>query len=175
MKIKAFFVSLFILLFLCSFAIAAGNKFDRSAEGTYAEIYIYNNSTPQDIPTGATPTKIDQFTANGVSSNTISDYANNKIVFLKGGKYKVTGRVSLSSDTNNVVFDTSGFLNGVQQPQLHLKRKVATAGDVGTTTINGFITVSPGDEFDLRTITDNAGTVALTIEYGNLNVNYIGK
>ena len=145
------------------------------SRGIFAEIYVYNNSTAQSIPTGTTYTKIDQFTANGLSSNAIADYANNKIVLTKAGKYKVSGTVSMSSDTNNVVFDVAGFLSGVIQSQLHLKRKVATAGDVGDTMVSGCITALANDELDLRVITDNAGAVGLTILYGNLNVEYLGK
>ena len=144
-------------------------------QGTFAEIYISNNSTAQSIPSGTTYTKIDQFTANGLSSNATADYANNKIVFLKAGKYKVTGTISMSSDTNNVIFDAAGFLSEVIQPQLHLKRKVATAGDVGDTVFSGLIEVSVDDELDIRVITDNSGTVGLTLPFGNLNVEYIGE
>ena len=144
-------------------------------QGTFAEIYILNNSTAQSIPAGTTYTKIDQFTANGLSSNATADYVNNKIILTKAGKYKVSGTISMSSDTNNVVFDLAAFLNGTIQPQLHLKRKVATAGDVGDTMISGFIEAAANDELDIRVITDNAGAVGLTISYGNLNVEYIGE
>ena len=144
-------------------------------EGTFAEMYIYDNSTAQSIPTGSTYTKIDQFTANGTCSNAIADYANNKITLTYAGKYKISGTVSMSSDTNNVVFDAACFLNGVEQPQLHLRRKVATAGDVGDTMLSGFITASAGDELDLRVKTDNGAAIGLTLEYGNLNVEYVGE
>jgi hypothetical protein len=141
----------------------------------FGEIYVADASTAQSIPTGATYTKITAFTTNGQSANTTPDAANDKIIITQTGKYRVEGSFSFTSGTANVVFRGAAFLNGVEQSQVHFKRKVAVAADAGNAGFTGFIDVTtvPWD-LDFRVRHDNAGSVDVTIEYANLNVEYIG-
>jgi hypothetical protein len=145
-------------------------------QGIYGAINIYDNSTAQSIPTGATYTKLTSFPSIGMSANVTCDTANDKITFVKTGKYRVTASLSFSDGTNNVEWRVAGFLNNVEQNQLHFIRKIGTSGDVGNAGVTGFVNVSsvPWD-LDLRARHDNVGSVDLTVVYGNLNVEYVGE
>jgi hypothetical protein len=145
-------------------------------QGIYGAINIYDNSTAQSVPTGATYTKLTCFPSIGLNSYVTCDTANDKITFTKTGKYRVSATLSFSCGTNNVEWRVAGFLNNVEQNQLHFIRKIGTAGDVGNAGITGFINVStePWD-LDLRARHDNGGSVDLTVVYGNLNVEYVGE
>ena len=144
--------------------------------GTFAEIHVADASTAQSIATGATYTKITAFTDNGFSSNCTADVANDKITFTKTGIYRVDGQASMDSGTNNVTFKVAAFLNGVEQDQVHFQRKMSVASDIGSGSFTGFIDVTTvGWDLDMRARHDNGGSVNLTIEYGNLNVSYVGE
>jgi len=102
--------------------------------------------------------------------------ANDKITFTKTGIYRVDGQASMDSGTNNVTFKVAAFLNGVEQDQVHFQRKMSVASDIGSGSFTGFIDVTTvGWDLDMRARHDNGGSVNLTIEYGNLNVSYVGE
>jgi len=143
--------------------------------GIYGGVHVHDGSTSQNIATGATYVKMTAFADNEPSSNVTSDATNDKITITQTGRYRVEGSFSFSSDTSNVVFFGSPFLNAVEQDNIHFNRKVATAGDVGNAGFTGIIDVTrvPVD-LDFRMRHDNAGTVAPTITYANMNVSYLG-
>lgn len=141
--------------------------------GGYAGIYINNNTTVQSIPTGTTYTKIVNFGGNSIFKNATADYANNQIQITKQGSYKIISSASMSSGTNNVVFNIAVFKNGAKQ-MIELKRKVATAGDVGNASAIGLLYCNADDIIDLRVTHDNTASVDLTVEYCNFNVEYLG-
>jgi hypothetical protein len=142
----------------------------------YAEICVADGSTAQSIPTGTTYTKSTAFTINGPSSNCTADAANDKITVTKTGVYRVTGSFSGSAGTANVIFRCAAFLDGVEQDCAHFKHKYATANDADTASFTGFVDVTsvPAD-LDVRFRHDNIGSVNLTLEYANFNVQYIGN
>ncbi len=144
--------------------------------GTFAAIHCHDASTAQNVATGATYAKITAFTDNGFSANCTADAANDKITITKAGYYKVSGAVSFSDDTNNVTWFGSAFLNGTEQDQIHFTRKIGTAGDVGNAGMTGIIDVTtvPWD-VDLRMRHDAGGTIAITVSYANINVEYVGE
>jgi hypothetical protein len=145
-------------------------------QGIFAEIYVADNATSQSIPTGATYTKVTAFDTNGQSANCTADQANDKITITQTGRYRVEGSFSFNSGTANVVWRGAAFLNGTEQSQVHFKRKTATASDAGNAGFTGFIDVTtvPWD-LDFRVRHDNAGSIDLTLEYANLNVEYVGE
>lgn len=146
------------------------------SQGCYAEIHVHDASTAQSIPTGTTYTKVTAFTDNGLSANCTPDVTNDKITFTKTGIYKVSCTTNFVSGTANVIFWMAPFLNGVEQNQTHTKRKISTAGDVGSATMVGLIDVtSTSIDLDIRARHDNAGAVDLTVQYANLTVEYLGE
>lgn len=143
--------------------------------GIYAGIYVAAASASQLIPAGAGYTKSTAFTTNNESSNCTADAANDKITITKSGTYRVSGSCCAISGTANVIWQAVAFLNGVEQPQAHMMRKFATNTDSGCMSFDGFIDVTsvPWD-LDLRLRHDNGAGVNFTIEYANLNVEYVG-
>jgi len=145
--------------------------------GTFAQIYVHDaTAAAQAIATGATYTKLTGLVDNGLSANCTPDAANNKIIFNRVGYYKVSSQLSFSCNTNNVEFKIAAFVDGVEQQQAHLERKIGTASDVGSASFMGVIEVyAPGVEVDIRARHDNIGSVDLTLEYGQLVVEFLGE
>lgn len=147
-----------------------------SQEGIFGGIHLHDNSTGQNIGTGVTYTKITSFTDNEYSANVTSDAANDKITITKAGIYRVSGSFSFESDTPNVVFFGAPFLGGIEQDNIHFNRKVSVAGDVGSASFTGFIDVTTAPvDLDFRVRHDNGGTVAITLTYANINIEYLGE
>jgi hypothetical protein len=143
-------------------------------QGVYAEIHLHDNATAQNIPTGTTYTKCTLFNGKGLSSNCTVDTANDKITATITGKYMVVVSCNFSAGTNGVIFKGSIFVNNVEQDQVHFVRKIGNAGDVGSASMSGIISVTAGQDIDLRFRHDNAGTVTITPEYCNMSINYLG-
>jgi len=143
-------------------------------QGTYAVIQNVNNATAQTIATGATPTKITNFTKNGLSSNCTADFTNNKITVTKTGRYDVTATTNFQSGTGNVVFWATVYVNGVAQDG-NLNRKIATSGDVGSATLTDIVNVSAGQDIDVRIRHNNGADVDVTMTYATIKVVYVGE
>jgi len=144
------------------------------ADGVYGEIHVHDNVVSQSIPTNAVVyTKLIEWSDNGESKGTIPDQANGQITLSDSGIYKLESTLSFKSGTGNVVTECSIFIDGVEQDQLHFTRKISTAGDVGSASITGLASVDAGQVIDLRLKHDNAGSVDITVVYGNLNAEYV--
>jgi len=144
--------------------------------GTFAGIYVADASAAQSIANGTTYTKSTAFTTNGLSSNCTSDATNDKITITKTGKYLVNGTCSFSSGTNNVLWRSAAFLGGVEQSNIHWKRKVSIAGDVCSAAFMGLINItSVPVDLDVRFRHDQAGSTNITVEYSNITVLYVGE
>lgn len=157
--------------------VITNNTDDVTIAGTeaFAEIYVADGATPQNIPTGAAYEKLTGFATNGASSNCTADAANDKITITRAGFYKVSAQISFTSDTNNVVYRVAAFYDGVEQDQCHFLRKLATGADAGSASFVGIIDCAAGKDIDLRCRHDNGGTVALTPVYMQLVVEYLGE
>ena len=145
--------------------------------GIFAGIYINDNSTSQSIPTGTTYTKITAFASNESSNvgGLTGDANNDKITISRIGKYRVEGSFSFSAGTANTKWWGAAFLNGVELDNIHFTRKINTANDVGNVGFTGFLETNTVPlDVDLRIRHDNVGSINVTIEYGNLNMQYLG-
>lgn len=145
------------------------------ADRAYGEIHCEDGSTPQDIATGTTYTKMTCFNHDGESYNATPDQANDKLTITKAGKYLVNATVSGGCGTNNVTFKIAAFLGGAEMHQVHAHTKYGTAGDKSCAAMSGIVNIAsvPAD-LDLRARHDNVGTIALTVTYANLNAVYLG-
>jgi hypothetical protein len=145
-------------------------------EGIFSEIYVADASTAQSIPNGVTYTKSTAFTTNGQSANCTADATNDKITITQTGRYKVSGAFSATAGTVNLTWRGAVFLNGVEQSQIHWKRKITTTTDAGSMSCTGFVDVTsvPWD-LDFRLRHDDTVNANFTMEYGNLNVLYVGS
>lgn len=145
-------------------------------DGTYGGIHAHDGSTAQTIPTGATYTKLTSFMDNNLESNVSSDAANDKITITETGVYQVSASLNFTDDTNNTEWKCSPFLGGVEQDSIHIVRKIGTAGDVGSASMTGTIDVtSASTDLDMRCRHDAGGNVDITVEYSNLNIQYLGE
>ena len=141
----------------------------------YGEIYINDNNVGTSIAVGAGYTKTTDFGTNGLSKNCTPDAANDKITITKTGIYKVDFATSIKSSVANVNVMAAIFLNGVEQDQIHYRRKISTANDEGAASGTGFIDVTTANwDIDLRFRHDNGAPVTVTITYGNINLIYLG-
>jgi len=160
-------------------AVGAGAEFlfsDRIRyTGTYGNIYVEDGATAQTIATGATYTKSTAFTTDDGSSNMTNDATNDKITVTKTGKYLANFSVSFSANTNNVIWDSAVFVNGVEMENVHFSRKVGTGADVGSASGAGIVAVTAGQDVDVRFKHDQAGSVDLTVHDMTLVLTYVGE
>ena len=140
----------------------------------YAGIHTHDNSTAQSIPNGLTYTKVINFLDNDPSRDCTPDATNNKITSGVAGIFKIDGSFSFTA-SNNVTAFGALFINGVEQQNIHFTRKIGTAGDVGNTSFNGFVTLSALDELDFRLRHDDTGADDFTFSYMNLNMFQVDK
>lgn len=145
-----------------------------AAQTAYAEIYVADNSTAQSIPTGSTYSKVTAFSTNGASKSCIPDAANGQITIGKPGKYQVVVNFATKLGTTDVITDTAAFVNGVEQPNIHIRRRFSTSGYTFSVCFQGILSLASGDIVDVRSKHNNAGAVSATVEYANLNVIRIG-
>lgn len=141
----------------------------------FAEIYVADGSTAQSIATGTTYTKLTGFTTNGQSNNCTADATNDKITITKVGVYKIDCSISASSGTANTTFKYALFLNGSEQSNVHCHRKYGATGDLGASSMTGFIDVNSVPlDIDVRARHDNGSSVNITPTYMNLNCIQVG-
>jgi len=147
----------------------------RKDEVAFGEISIAGNAVAQSITAGATYIVSNAFDTNGLSSNCTPDATNNKITITSTGKYRVNGNFSFYG-INNVIYFGAIFSDGVEQDQIHFSRKISTSGDVGSSSLDGFIDVtSVPIDVDFRIRQDQGTAKNITVSYANLNVHRIGE
>lgn len=139
----------------------------------YAEIHVHDASTAQSIANGTTYIKLTAFTQNGLSINCTADQANDRIVFVYPGTYRVTFHVSGTSGTANLLWRCAPFLDGVEQDNVHDQDDVVSANSGFSLDASGFITVTAGQVLDLRVRHSGGGATNITVTYANLNVELI--
>lgn len=155
--------------------LMAGSPVWRRDLVAFAEIHCHDASAAQNVATGASYVKMTAFTDNGSYLNCTPDATNDRITITKIGRYSLNGSVSWSCGTNNVTWFASIFMGDAEQDNIHFTRKIGTAGDVVNSALTGILNVtSVPVDIDLRMRHDNAGTVAATISYANINVRYLG-
>ena len=140
----------------------------------YAGIHTHGNATAQSIANGATYIKVINFMDNDPARNCTPDYINNQITVNVAGIYKIEGAFSFSA-SNNVTFFGSGFLDGVELEEIHFTRKIGTAGDVGSASFTGLVSVTAGQVVDFRVRHSDTGAVDTTFSYMNFNVVKVDK
>jgi len=138
-------------------------------------IHLHDNSTSQTIANGASYVKVINFSGNNdACDNLTCDYVNNKITILKAGKYTVNGAFSFASDTNNIYFYGTLFVNEVEINSCHFKRKISTVADVGAAPFSDTVELAVDDILTFRARHDNGSPVDVTFVYANLNASRSG-
>lgn len=144
--------------------------------GIFGGIHVHDNAVAQSVPTGAAYTKLTHFVDNDASNDMTPDADNDKITITTPGNYLLNCSMNFSDGTNNVTWYIAPFLDGVEWDAIHVVRKIGTAGDVGSASMSGIITVDtvPVD-LDIRGRHNNGGSIDLTMVYSNLSLVYVGE
>lgn len=140
----------------------------------YAGIHVHGNTTAQTIANGTSYVKIINFSDNDDSLNCTPDATNNKITIESDGVYKVEGQFSFTAANNKTAFGAI-FLDGVEIESIHFTRKIGTAGDVGSASFTGLLTILSGQEVDFRLRHDDTASTDFTFSYMNLNCSKIDR
>lgn len=147
----------------------------KQAIKSYAELYVAENTTAAAIPTGATFTKVSPAGLTlGNSKNCTPSVETANITIARDGKYSINATFSSKLGTTDVVWDTAIFINDVEAPNLHMRRRFSTSGYTFTVGLTGIANLAVGDVIDVRSKHNNAGSVNITLEYANINIVRIG-
>lgn len=139
----------------------------------YGEIYVADGSTAQ-TSIGTTPAKITGFAANGLSEGTTPDHTSDQITVGSDGVYHISFNCSWTG-TTNAVYELHGRLNGAEQGNLGIHRKIGTGTDVGSAGFQGFLTLSASDIITVYVESGNGGgTDTFTPVDMNLTVTKVG-
>lgn len=152
-----------------------------SAEGQQVKRKVFGciylngeGSTAQNIPTGATYTKITPFTTNMAGSLVATpDYTGAQITVNRTGLFTVGFSRSYQVGTANVVWHVAAFVNGVIQPQTILSVKSTSTNTLVYADLDIPVAANSGDTIDIRIRHDNGGTVAITYEHACLSITSI--
>jgi len=137
----------------------------------HAEMYVYGNTTSASVPTGSTFTKMSPAGLTvGSYKNCTPSVEDADITIGKSGKYRVDATFSSKLGTTDVIWDTSIFINGVESPNLHMRRRFSTLGYTFNVVLSGIADLNAGDVLDIRSKHNNASSVSITVEYANINI-----
>jgi hypothetical protein len=118
-----------------------------------------NNVTPE--PTvDTTPRIITAFNSAPVAVGMTVSHVNNNITVSEAGVYFAVCSICFSGSAN-ATFDVRGFVNGVPT-DMYLSRKLGAGGDVGSATVQGIVTLGPGDVMDIRQSTADGNAFTCT-------------
>jgi len=122
----------------------------------YGEIYAHEGSATQELTTTGTYYQITQFTANGDSNGVTADHTGDDLTILYGGTYLVTVSISFNG-TANSTYHCSIHVDGVEQEDLELDRRLGAGGDTGNAGITGLLVLASDEVVDLRCEGDSNG------------------
>ena len=140
----------------------------------YCCIYVNNNSTAQSIPNGTDCTDLIVPNADVLTSKNISiNESTGEMTILKNGIYSVLLNFSSRLSVNNIVLDTVLFKNGVEVPNIHMKRQFASALLMSHGSIDGIVLCEKGDKLKVVVKHNNASAVNVTVQYGTFSIHKI--
>lgn len=138
----------------------------------YAEVYI---TTPLVVTCTTADT---DYRVNGMSvTSEISEFEANgqRITYTADHPhvFRIAAMFSVSSDTNNVICTWKVFKNGAAHNASITKRKIATAGDIGSQGIASLIEMDTNDYVEIYISTDD-NNVNITVENMTFTISRIG-
>ena len=131
----------------------------------FAEIYARDNAAT--TSTSTTKTQILIFDTNGESNKMTPDHANDHILVLKPGKYKIDASISIknSSGAAHVISLEMYKNNGtVVFNNIHAGRTLGTGSDVGNLTMSGIVDLAAEDTLEFWITSDSAAARTVTVE-----------
>ena len=154
-----------------NWAVMQGRLGAPTVSPAYGEIYVASGAGSQTI--GNSYTKVNQFTANGTSSGTTADHTNDKITATDSGTYRVSLAISFKG-TNSATFTIAVYAGGVEQANLHLKRKLNSSGEVGSAMLSGLATLAASDDVEVY-VKANGTSKNFAVEEANLTISKVSS
>jgi hypothetical protein len=139
---------------------------------SYGELYTDDNSggTPQVIGTSAV--QVNQWDAVGSENNMTGSVSTDDITADVGGTYLAFLSLSFSG-TSSSTFVIEITKGDAGQANLRCERKLGTAGDVGSCSVSGLISLSTNDTVEVYATADGASKNFLVHE-ANLTLHKVG-
>lgn len=144
--------------------------------GIFCEMYSDNGAVTTSVPTGTTYTKINAFgsTTQAISTKYCTPTpASSILTITKPGKYRANVSVSFSSDPN-INFKGALFVDGIERNNIHWGN-IESGGNIDSVSASGFFTATSTSVVDFRVRHTDGGSNNFTVQYGNVNVEYIGE
>jgi hypothetical protein len=104
------------------------------------------------------------------TGDVVASHANGEITAATAGTYLVGATIGFGGSINTT-FTFAVHVDGVEQPQLAVVRKLGSGGDVGSANLDGAVVLTAGQVADLRVKADGAGK-SMDMESGNLTIHY---
>lgn len=134
-----------------------------------AVVYSNGNTTPTAIPESTVFNKYEfAGTVLGEFKNVGIDLPNKQSVIQKSGSYLIACTFCSKVDSVGINLETCVLINGVEEPNLHIKRYFVGVSYVSAATISGLVNLSKDDTVAIGVKHDKAGTVNITTEYSSL-------
>lgn len=146
-----------------------GSVRQRIGISAYGELYEDNGSTAITVTTAGTYYQWTTTTVGTQLLNTGSTTNDNITIDTGGdGAYKIDVSTSFTATANSII-SWAVFKNGTRLTNVTAQRKVSAAGDVGSVSISGIVSLAATDTIDLR-VTSNSNGDTVTPVYTNLSL-----
>ena len=136
----------------------------------HGQIYAVNGTAQQDLSSGAWLKPTGVFTADGLSSSSVTpDYTADQIDVDLPGTYLVGMQVSVESEDVSYVLQGAVYLDGTIQPQLQFETDIEVTGSVSCSVIGTVSVTGSNSELEMYLRAD-AGTPEIIINTASLQV-----
>lgn len=145
-----------------------------SYKGTFANMYIADNTTPVTIPAGTSWTKVTG-AQQGEYSNMTCSVANSKITTVKAGRYEITLSMTSKTNTANTSLETCVYIGGSRNAKLSTNRELINADKYIPASVTSIVSIPASTDIEVYTRHDKGSSIDLTVYTGNISVEYIGE
>ena len=152
-----------------TYTTAEINRSIRKSLNPYSYVSYLPIATPFTTPSivANTPTKIlIPTTIKSSNAWAVADIGGGVLAFLYTGltteTFKVYMTTSMTTGTNNVVFEVFMYKNGILEPGITISRKVSSGADVGAIAVIGEFVADPSDYVEIYVKVDLASTVTFS-------------
>jgi hypothetical protein len=115
------------------------------------------------------------FTINGASNMATPDHTNDHITIVKTGVYKIDFAMAFSGTGSQVYEIEIQKNNGATRlSEIHTERKLGTAGDIGSVSACGIVSLTAGDTIELWIRCTTGGGNSIVSRDMNINLFQIG-
>lgn len=136
----------------------------------YGNLYIDENAGSVTFALNAGTPAVVEWSSLGEANEITQDIVTNYDLEVDdAGLYMCLVSLSFSGSAAGQVYEAHVFINGTQQEQAGLHRKINNANDVGNANLHTILSLSAGDDVDVR-IDCAVGTPNVTVEDGQFTL-----